>query len=268
MEGFKRAFDQYRDIQPNGVVQSTNQPSRVVAGGAVLDVEMPVTRPGGAPQDFFTLDSTRFRITKFTYYLDIDDEEAGDDPSQRDFHFQICLWLDDEAGSAIIGADNQTPPFYQFLACCDKAGRYLYDSVMPPMPNIRYQDRFILLAKHEIEVPPQWNFNTQLPVLEGTISTLKEWDYNNPRWQGILPWEADVYQPRPGFPGPWTGEGPDPRTPYIQGDGADMSREFRWGQETIQFGNPELPCDSLAQRETRVAGAAVNPDAKYWSGLS
>jgi len=265
MKGFRRAFDQYLDCVPNGVVQATDQPGRLVAGGQVLSVELPVTVPSG--NDFFRLESSTFRITKLTYYLDIDDEYAFDDPSQRDLHFQICLWIDNKAQGSVISNNNVPPAFYQFLACADRAGRYIYDSIMPPMPNMRFQDRFVMLAVHEIEVPPQWNYNGSLPTLGGVVPNPAEWDYTSSRWQGQLPWDETLYQPRPGFPGPWTGEGPDPRTPYIQGDGADMNREFRWGQETIQFGQPALPCDSVLQTETS-STTPTDQDTKYWSGSS
>lgn len=253
-----RAFDQSIVARPLGVLQDTDQPGRQIWAGDVFPIQLPSVAPVGT--GYFKLDSTLFRIPVLHYDLYVS-EEAADSMSQADFNFHVALVLDKGARSEVEDYSNVVPAFWQIWARADRNGNYMYDSRVRPRQNVRYADRFEILQEHIVEVPPQWNFNSQLPQV------VSEWDYNNSWWQGVRPWDQTLYQPRPGFPGPWTGEGPDPRTPYIQGDGADMSRTFRWGQETIQLGQPGLPSDSVLQTETKSATPA-DPDVKYWSGAA
>ena len=259
MEGFKRAYDQYFSIKPSAFLMLTDQPGRQISGGAVVPIELPTVDP--AATDFFRLKSTSFRIKKLSYILDVDDGDLLDDPQQRDFHFQVCLFVDHRAGSSIVDKENDAPKFWEMLACANRSGLYIYDADLHPQTNIRYQDRFDLIAEHHIEIPPQWNFNSNLPA----ALRAHEWDYNNELWQGQLPWDSSIYQPRPGFPGPWTHpSNPDPRTPYVQGDGADMTRVHRWGQETIQIGRFNTTANSVDQSETSPPDGYLNVDNKYW----
>lgn len=262
-----RAFDQSLDLRPLGRIVNTDQVvdglAKQVWSGDVFPLRLPSQAPRGTK--YFRSSSSSMRLPKITYDLFVS-EEAVDSVSQSDFNFHVAFVLDSSASSVMEDHENVAPEFYHIWARADSDGYYIYDDQVRPRQNVRNYDRFTILREHIIEVPPQWNFNSNLPENNAGIA---EWDYNSVLWQGILPWDSSIYQPRPGFPGPWTGEGPDPRTPYIQGDGADMTREFRWGQETIQFGQPGLPCDSVLQTETQPpSGSVANPDEKQWSGFS
>jgi len=258
-----RAFDQSIVERVLGSIQDTDQVGRQIWGGVVFPIAMPSIAPNGT--DYFKLDSTRFRIPVLHYDLYVA-ENADDSMAQFDNNFQVAFVLDKGARSEVLDGSNVEPEFFKIWARADRLGRYLYNPTVPPRQNVRYMDRFEILQDHLVEVPPQWDWNSALP--SGGIA--HDYDYNDSRWQGVMPWDESVYQPRPGFPGPWTHpHDPDPRTPYVQGDGADMTREFRWGQETIQFGQPYQPCNALNQTQTTpVTGTFNNVDDKYTSGTT
>lgn len=254
-----RAFDQSIVERVLGSIEDTDQVGRQVWSGVVFPIAMPSVAPNGT--DYFKLDSTRFRIPVLHYDLYVS-ENADDSMQQWDNNFQVAFVLDKGARSEVVDGSNVEPDFWKIWARADRLGRYMYITSTPPRQNVRYMDRFEVLQDHLVEVPPQWDWNSRIPDNGVTVAN-QTYDYNDGYWQGVMPWDESVYQPRPGFPGPWTGEGPDPRTPYIQGDGADMSREFRWGQETIQFGKPLDPCNSGSQTETtRIT--ATDIDEKFW----
>lgn len=212
-----RAFDQSIVERVVGTIEDTDQPGRQVWSGIVFPIGLPSIAPNGT--DFFKLDSTRFRIPVLHYDLYVS-ENADDTIAQVDNNFMVSFVLDKGARSEVIDGSNVEPLYWKIFARADRLGNYMFNTSIPPRQNVRYQDRFEVLQEHLVQVPPQWHFNSAIPA-NGSVP---DYQYNSVNWQGVMPWDESYYQPRPGFPGPWTDpHNPDPRTPYVQGDGADMT---------------------------------------------